>query len=706
MSSSYPQSISQPCHRVIQSFISTIVLIITATALLIDQASANGPAHADLGPAMLVEDAEQGTLLLKPNGGEAFFAAPTVDTKVSMNITGMVARVTVDQSFSNPSSDWVNGIYVFPLPETAAVDHMVLKIGERIIEGQIKEREDARQIYEKAKTAGKKASLIEQQRPNIFTNSVANIGPGETVRVTIEYQQTLDYDKGQFSIRFPMTIGIRYIPGTKRIGGFDGGGWAFNTDAVPDASRITPLVTEANEGHPNPVSISVELNTGFPLARLESPYHKIVTKQLSRHCYQVELAKGQVPGDRDFELIWTPEPKSAPRAALFTQDMDDETYGLLMMIPPETEWAKQTALAKEMIYVIDTSGSMHGTSIGQAKAALLLGLDRLKANDFFNIVQFNSFTASFEPAAIPATPVNIARAKAYVQALKADGGTEMAGALRTVLNGSDDASRVRQVIFLTDGSVGNEQSLFGIIHKRLGDSRLFTIGIGSAPNSYFMREAASVGRGTFTHIGDVHEVKEKMRALFEKLEYPVLSNIELTWSGTEQGDYWPNPLRDLYIHEPLVVSFRLDGEPGRLVVSGIMNGSDWSSELAIGTGGTVAGLNVLWARNKIQSLNRQISRGTPRSEVKDAITELGLKHHIVTKHTSLVAVDVTPSRPENANSSDTAVPSKKPHGWQMQTPQARLPQTATPLALHLILAAVLALLSTAAARIRRFKGIR
>lgn len=528
MSSSYSRSVSHSGHHSIEFLVCTLTLLITGASLAIGQASAAAPNHADLGPAMAVEDVEQGTLLLQPNGKRELFAAPTVDTDVSMTVTGMVARVTVDQAFSNPGTEWVNGIYVFPLPETAAVDHMVLKVGERIIEGQIKEREDARQIYEQAKTAGKKASLIEQQRPNIFTNNVANIGPGERVRVTIEYQQTLDYDKGQFSIRFPMTVGIRYIPGTQRIGGFDGGGWAFNTDAVPDASRITPPVTEANQGHSNPVSITVGLNTGFPLARLASRYHKIVTKQLSRHCYQVELAQGTVSADRDFELTWTPEPQYAPRAALFTQQKDDESYGLLMMIPPETQWAKRTALAKEMIYVIDTSGSMHGTSIDHAKAALLLGLGRLKANDFFNVVQFNSFTASFEPAAVPANATNIARAKAYVQALKADGGTEMAGALRTVLHGSDDASRVRQVIFLTDGSVGNEQSLFKIIHKRLGDSRLFTIGIGSAPNSYFMREAASVGRGTFTHIGDVQEVKEKMRALFEKLEYPVLSNIELT----------------------------------------------------------------------------------------------------------------------------------------------------------------------------------
>lgn len=667
---------------------------------------ANENAHAEFGAPVLIEEVEKGSLLLKPEGADEFFPAPTVDTQVHMRITGMVARVTVEQSFSNPGSGWVNGIYVFPLPETAAVDHMVLKISERVIEGQIKKRADARKIYEQAKASGKKASLVEQQRPNIFTNRIANIGPGETVRVTIEYQQTIDYDKGRFSIRFPMTVGIRYIPGTRRVGGFDGGGWAFNSDEVPDASLITPPVTDTAEGHPNPVSITIELNTGFPLAHLDSAYHPIVTEHLGRNRYRIELTDGPVAGDRDFELAWTPEPQYAPRAAFFSTEQAGETYGLLMMIPPETEWAKRTVLPREMIYLIDTSGSMHGTSINQAKEALLLGLAGLKPEDSFNIVQFNSTTTKFMPGAIPADADNLRRAKNYVRSLRANGGTEMAAALRAVLDGGDDASRVRQVIFLTDGSVGNERSLFTIIGKNLGDSRLFTVGIGAAPNSYFMREAAAVGRGSFTYIGDVREVRDKMRALFEKLEYPVLSNVEISWPGGGQADYWPNPIRDLYIHEPLVVSFKVSGRPASLKVSGNMNGSAWSSDFKLESGGSDSGLDILWARNKIQSLERQTSRGTPPAEIKQAVTELGLKHHIVTAHTRLVAVDVTPSRDQDTPVSDAAVPSKKPKGWDMQTPRSRIPQTATPLALHLLVATLATILSSLMSFAKRFKWAR
>jgi len=669
-----------------------LVLCLPVLALAAEQAG-------DFGPALQPHEVEAGSLLLEREDG-ALHAAPTVDTDVRMQITGMVARVAVEQTFTHPGTAWSNGVYVFPLPETAAVDHLWLEVGERRIEGRIKEREAARAIYQWAKLAGKKASLVEQQRPNIFTNRVANIGPGETVKVTIEYQQTLAYDKGRFSIRFPMTSGIRYIPGTPTVSGSDGGGWAYNTDQVPDATSITPPVTEPGEGDDNPVAISVELTTGFPLAKLDSPYHKVRIDEGERGNYRATLDQ-RVAGDRDFVLYWVPEPQHAPRAALFTEDLDGETYGLLMMMPPESEWGKTHPIAKEIIYVIDTSGSMGGTSIVQAKEALEYGLSRLNPGDYFNIVQFNSTTQVMAPQALLATPTNVASAKAYVGSLDATGGTEMADALRAVLTGSEDASRIRQVIFLTDGSVGNEAGLFKLIGERLGDSRLFTVGIGAAPNSHFMREAATLGRGTFTYIGSQQEVRQEMSALFEKLQYPVLSNIALEWADGGEVDYWPQPVRDLYLHEPLVVSFMLDRPATALTVSGLMSGRGWSTELPIASGAAGEGLDVLWARHKIRSLSQQLSRGVAPDAVKSAITALGLKHHIVTKHTSLVAVDLSPTRPADRVSKDAAVPLKKPQGWSRQAPQGRLPQTATPALLQLLIGSLLAVLGLFVRRFAR-----
>ncbi|MEM7402352.1 MAG: marine proteobacterial sortase target protein, partial [Pseudomonadota bacterium] len=621
-----------------------------------------------------------------------FHLAPRVDTDVEIDISGMIARVNVTQHFTNPSPEWVNGIYVFPLPENAAVDHLKLMVGERIIEGKIKERKLAKQIYQQAKQQGKKASLIEQERANIFTNSVANIGPNEKVSVSIQYQQTLQYDQDQFSIRFPMVVGIRYIPGTEKIAGFSGNGWASNTNDVPNASRITPSITEIGDGHDNPVSIKINLDAGFPLVNIESSYHAINKQLLDSGVYEIELANYTTSANRDFELTWRPQASHIPQAAFFTQDRGQERYALLMLMPPEVDWTKQQTLPKEMIYVIDTSGSMAGGSMPQAKQALLLGLSQLKSEDWFNIIQFNSYTESFSEYAIPARENNIERAKKYVNSLQANGGTEMALALKTALSNSSKSERIRQVIFLTDGSVGNEKQLFKIINNKLNNSRLFTVGIGSAPNSYFMSEAASLGRGTFTYIGKIEEVQEKMAQLFQKLNHPVLSDIEIVWKDDSDVQYWPNPIHDLYIGEPLIISLKLPKHRNELLLRGKTYDTKWNTALPLTNGGSATGLDVLWARNKIQSLSQKISHGADVEEIKQEITKLGLKHHIVTKHTSLVAVDVTPTKPNSIKSSDQAVPVKKPHEWDMSIPGStigKIPQGATSAQLNLMLGLLL-----------------
>ncbi len=635
-----------------------------------------------------INDTESGSLLIETNQVGKYYLAPTADTNVQMDINGLIARVNVTQHFTNPSTEWVNGIYVFPLPENAAVDHMNMIIGRRIIEGKIKERKQAKKIYEQAKQQGKKASLIEQQRPNIFTNSVANIGPNEKVSISIQYQQTLSYDQGQFSIRFPMVVGIRYIPGTQKVEGFNGLGWAMNTNQVPDARSITPPVTDSDQGHNNPVSININLEAGFPIVNLESRYHPINKQINEANQYQIQLANQTTPANRDFELTWRPQNTHEPQAALFTQDKDNDRYALLMLMPPEVDWSKQQTLAKEMIYVIDTSGSMSGESIQQAKQALLLGLSQLKSEDWFNIIQFNSYTEAFSEQALPARENNIDRAKTYVHSLHADGGTEIVPALNTALSNVSKSERIRQVIFLTDGSVGNEKQLFKIIKRKLNNSRLFTVGIGSAPNSYFMSEAASLGRGTFTYIGKIEEVQKKMSQLFQKLNHPVLSDVEMIWKDETHIDYWPNPIHDLYIGEPLIVSLKLPKDQKQLIIKGNTSQTDWSTKLPITNGGKATGLNVLWARNKIQSLSQKISHGADPEKIKQVITELGLEHHIVTKHTSLIAVDVTPTKPSDIASKNKAVPVKKPHGWNMKTP-GNIPQGATSSQMNLVLGILL-----------------
>ncbi|WP_177418075.1 marine proteobacterial sortase target protein [endosymbiont of Lamellibrachia barhami] len=640
------------------------------------------------------EEVTRGTLNLYSLDGRRIDDAPNLSTDVEMQINGMLARVKVAQHFSNSSQDWVEGIYQFPLPEDAAVDRLWMRIGERVIEGEIQEKEQARATYEKAKSEGRKASLLSQQRPNMFTASVANIGPGESILIEIEYQQSLGYDQGRFQIRFPLVIAPRYIPGIPIVpeesSGFSGTGWAADTDQAPDASRITPSVADPALGPINPVAIAIQLDAGLPLASLESRYHPIVHTQDDRGRYQIGLKSKQVPADRDFELTWVPKVGVAPHAALFTELWENETYGLLMVMPPQGDAVIPTQ-PREVIFVVDTSGSMHGTSIAQAKAALKIALRRLRPEDRFNIIQFSSYTRALHQHAVDATPRNLRQALDYVSSLRADGGTEMLPALELALDGREFHDRLRQVIFLTDGSVGNEDELFKVIRRRLGASRLFTIGIGSAPNSFFMSRAAEFGRGSFTYVGDLEEVESRLAALFLKLEQPLLTNIQLQWPDGAEVEGYPNPLPDLYAGEPILLALKADQLQGQLTIKGDRAGESWQRRIPLRGGGDQTGVHLLWARANIAELMAQRNRGRPEPDVRKAVLEVALKHRLVSRYTSLIAVDKTPTRQLEEMLKTKPMPTNLPHGWTANKVFGRMPQTATPASLHLLIGLLLLL---------------
>ncbi|MBE7423645.1 MAG: marine proteobacterial sortase target protein [Zoogloeaceae bacterium] len=627
---------------------------------------------AELVP-MKPKEVQQGTLLLKSEGNT--LAVPAVATEAEIWVSGIVVRSVVRQTYRNPFDTWFEGIYVFPLPENAAVDHLRMKVGERIIEGDIQERQAARARYEQAKSSGWRAALVEQERPNIFTTSVANIPPRGEIVVEIEYQQTLRYESGSFSLRFPMVVGPRYIPGAPAEGQGAGTGWANNTDQVSDAARITPPALDSAKHAPtNPVRLKIVLDAGVPLARVDSAYHVIVQRETEGGGRIVELAEGSVPANKDFELKWTPAASHAPQAALFTENQCDKRYALLMVMPPAKEVAA-ARLPREVVFVIDTSGSMSGSSIAQAREALELAIARLSERDSFNVVEFNSYAKALYDEARPATAANREGAVRWVRRLQAQGGTEMALALNLALNGRENPGRVRQVILLTDGAVGNEDALFKLIRDKLGDSRLFTVGIGSAPNSHFMGKAAQTGRGTFTYIGKVEEVKEKMDQLFAKLESPVLKGIDIAWPGGAEA--WPKRVPDLYLGEPIVVSAALDRADGDIRLSGLRGDTPWQATLPLADARTGKGMGVLWAREKIASLIDSQRDGAKEEEVRDAVIEVALAHHLVSKYTSLVAVDKTPVRPKEDELQSGAIPTNLPEGWEYGKVFGELPQGAT-----------------------------
>jgi Ca-activated chloride channel family protein len=443
-------------------------------------------------------------------------------------------------------------------------------------------------------------------------------------------------------------------------------------------------VAHPSLGPINPVTLRVDLDPGFPLAGLASPYHAIHTTALSGNRHEIVLQQGSVPADRDFELVWEPAAGATPAAVLLTEPRGEEVFALLMVLPPAGTVLTGERLPRETIFVIDHSGSMGGASIVQARAALRLALARLGPADRFNVIRFNHRTDALFAEARAATPPNLALAARYVDALQATGGTEMLPALERALDGGEHPGWLRQVIFLTDGAVGNEARLFEVIRERLGDSRLFTIGIGSAPNSHFMREAARAGRGTFTYIGSPSEVQQKMTELFRKLESPALADLALELPGAGDPEIVPALLPDLYLGEPVVVALRTKMLPARAVLRGRLGSTDWQTEVPLHDAAPAAGLAGHWARAKIAELMDRRRTGLAEADVRHAVLDVALRHHLVSAYTSLVAVDVTPARPADRPLTSHAMATNLPAGWEYDAVFGA-GQGATPGPVHLLL---------------------
>ena len=653
--------------------------LFTSTILLAGPLMSGGAAYANPIPPepsltqthdlreLRMNDVESGTLMFRTQTPGKYIEAPMVATDVDMDIAGPIIRTTLSQTFKNTTDEWVEGIYVFPLPENAAVDRLRMVIGGRMIEGQIKEKVQAKKIYEQAKAEGKKASLVEQQRPNIFTASVANIGPNETVAIQIEYQDKAQIKDGVFAMRFPMTVAPRFSPPVQavRVATTDGlQNIVF--DPVLDRKAISPPLmnpkAEPIEYLRLPVSLDINLDAGFNIADINSAYHNIITTRADEDSVHISLKDGEIPANRDFLLEWSAQKTREPYSAIFKQTLGEDTYLLSMLTPPAADAADIPSRARESIFVIDTSGSMNGSSIVQARNSLILALDQLRPDDTFNIIRFSSNYSSLNAAPVPATKGNILKAKRWVKRLTAGGGTQMSPALTEALNKKiEDTSRLRQVIFITDGAIGNEQQLFAQIQDQLGDARLFPVGIGSAPNSFFMSRAAKFGRGTFVQIGDISEVKKRMEALFKSIQSPVLTDIKSSVTGAS----FPARMPDVYQGDPVISIARMKTKdlPSSLSISGNIAGQSWQQTKALSDTEDASGLSVLWARAKIADLEESRFDRAGAAKIDAEILQTSLEHHIVSRLTSLVAVDITPSRPNGTALNQAKVPTMLPEGW-------------------------------------------
>jgi len=589
-----------------------------------------------------------------PDMGTVLVAPLALETEIIGSVHGPIFRAKVSQRFQNPSDQWLEGVYTFPLPTDASVDTLNMRIGDRVIEGQIKEKQQARKTYDKAKQEGKRSALIEAPKGNLFTTRVANIAPRSDIVIEFSYQQILGFRDHGYELRLPIVATPQ-----------------FNANSPAPDAPIEPkhaatmdkiAYKEAGEPNTNPVSISITVDAGMPIAKTWSDSHHVDITSTRQGVFTATMASSAEHANRDFILNWRHESIPQAQAVLFSEQKDGEHYHMLSILPPAPD-SRLTPVEREVIFVLDVSGSMAGASIRQAKRALNKAIDALSPNDQVNLIFFNDESWSVFAKPKLANQHHLKQLRQALTKQDAGKGTRIKRALRLALQ-TPPTSRLRQVVFITDGAVHNEDRLLAFVQRNLGATRLFTVGIGAAPNGYFMRRAAEVGRGTFTFISDVNQVDEKISALFEKLNHPALTELTMTLD-TAYRDLLPNPLPDLYLNETKYLLFRTDHPVQQFAIGANQGDVPILLQQAVTPNHSAKGVAIEWARRKIQYYTDKALRTSEdvRARFEQSATELALAHHQVSRFTSLVAVDVTPARTNEALLR-LKLKSNLPKGWK------------------------------------------
>lgn len=651
-------------QRLVIGAIGLIAVILSGLAAA--QARAEDAGDPAAGGALMLQgrDTKDGVVSALP--------AVRLGTDMDVTVSGQILRVRLTQAFRNTSDKWMEATYLYPLPDDGAVDTMKMIVGQRVIIGHIKRRGEARDIYERARAEGQRSGLVESDRPNLFRTNVANVGPGETVLISIEYQAPVRQLGGEFALRLPLVVGPRYVPPHSLTDGA----------ALTDAARVTaPLADPALGRSLNPVSITVHLAPGFVPANIISPYHRISVVDEGMAERTITLAAGEEPADRDFELRWR-SASADPTVGLFRQALGGQQY-VMATITPQAQVEPGKVPPREMVFVIDNSGSMGGESMAAAKQSLLYALGTLRPEDTFNVIRFDDTMTQLFEHSTPASPEQVELARKFTQGLDAAGGTEMLPALKAALADAHPTDKgVRQVIFLTDGDLSNEKEMMTEIAEHGGRSRVFMVGIGSAPNNYLMHRMAEAGRGAYTNIGDGAEVMGKMTALLDRLKAPAVHDLVVRVEGSPL-ELTPQNLPDLYAGEPLVLLGKGGDLAGKLVVSGMIGDKPWRQDVDLGKAIESSSVARLWAGRRIADVEAQRWSGQVEDNAaNEQIAQLGLAYDLVTTQTSLVAVDDTPARPEGVKLTREDLPLLLPKGWDFDKllgHDAPAPATAAPL---------------------------
>lgn len=622
----------------------------------------------------------QGQLRILDAQGKPDGLCPLKHTDVKAEVSGFLARVTLTQEFHNPRDEKIEATYLFPLPPRSAVDQLTMDVGGRVIRGEIKRREEAQRLFAQARTEGRVAALLDQERPNLFTQSVTNILPGASVKVTISYVETLPYEDGVYEFTFPMVVGPRYIPGGPKRGDgpADGKQAVAGTVQVPDAARITPPRMPGGMRPGHDVSLEVAIDTGVPLEQITSELHEIEVDRDSNHQAVVRLKEKAAIPDRDFTLRFGVGGLQIADAALAHRD-EHGGYFTLMLQPPGRV-AAEDVTPKELVFVLDTSGSMDGLPIETAKRVARIALDGLYEHDTFNLITFAGDTQILFDKPAPATKENLSKAKQLLDGKRGDGGTEMMKAILAALADTDSQDHIRIVCFLTDGFVGNEMEIVGEI-QRHPKARVFSFGIGNSVNRFLLDKMAEQGRGeaeyVFLNRGDKKDAEaaaDAAKRFYERVRAPLLTDISVDWNGLPVEDVYPKRLPDLFSAKPLFITGRYTGAAsGVMRLRGKAAGADFLREISVDLPESEErhdALASLWARTRIDDLMAQdyrgLQTGAVRKDVEEEITRLGLDYRLMTQFTSFIAVDEAVTAP-GEEAERFAVPMAAPNGMTMIT---------------------------------------
>ena len=647
---------------------------------LLDWSSASARGGRQAGDSV-----SQGQLRMLDAQGKPGGRCPLKHTDVKAEVSGFLARVTLTQEFHNPMEEKIEAVYLFPLPPRSAVDQLTMDVGGQVIRGEIKRRAEAQRLFAQARTEGRVAALLDQERPNVFTQSVTNILPGSTVKVMISYVETLPYENGVYEFTFPMVVGPRYIPGEpKPVAEPDNADQkqaATGTDQVPDAARITPqrMPDGMRPGHD--VSLEVAIDTGVPLEQITSELHEIEVDRDSSHQAVVRLKEKAAIPDRDFTLRFGVGGLQIADAVLAHRD-ERGGYFTLMLQPPNRVGAEDVT-PKELVFVLDTSGSMSGLPIETAKRLMRLALDGLYEHDTFNLITFSGDTSVLFDKPVPATKENLRKAKRLLDGKRGDGGTEMMKAIRAALADSDAQDHIRIVCFLTDGEVGNDMEIINEV-QRHPKARVFSFGIGNSVNRFLLDKMAERGRGeaeyVFLNRGDQKDAEaaaDAAKRFYERVRSPLLTDIIVDWNGLPVADVYPKRPPDLFSAKPLFITGRYSGAAsGAIRLRGKTAGGEFQREIQIDLPETEPrhdALASLWARTRIDDLESQdyrgLQAGEARKDVEEEITRLGLDYRLMTQFTSLIAVGDVVTAPGEAPTR-AEVPVAAPNGMTMSVPGA------------------------------------